>query len=146
MVATYNSTQYAANAPMQMHGDSGKMQTAYASIAVTTALGLNDVLNMFYLPKGARVHNAILKSTDIDTGSAAITLDVGDAGSATRYFSASTAGQAGTVDASMAATGRFFLNTAKTLVIITIHAAAATPAAGTIELAIHFVCEDSATS
>lgn len=145
-MATFNSAVYSTNAAVAVHGEASKVQIAYATIPVTTALALNDVLNMFYLPKNARVHAAVLKSTDIDSGSPAITLDVGDAGSAVRYFSASTAGQAGTVDGTMAAAGRFYLNTAKTLVLITIHAAAATPVAGTIELAIHYVVEDSATS
>jgi hypothetical protein len=144
-MATFNSTQYAAVNPVAVHGQAGQMQTAYAIVAVTTAFATNDICNMFYLPKGARVHGGVLKAGDLDAGTA-ITLDVGDAGSATRYWSASTTAQAGTVDITMAAGGRFYLNTAKTLVIVTCHLQATTAAAGNIELAINYVVEDSATS
>ena len=146
-MTAYNSTQFAAKNPIPMHGQSGDIQVQYCSVPLSAALTAADTLNFFYLPPNARVHNAILKCTDIDTnGSPTVTLNVGDAALATRYFSASVVGQAGTVDASMQAAGRFFKTTARTLVTGTVQANAATGVAGTLELAIHYVVEDSPTS
>lgn len=144
-MATYNSNAYTA--PVPVHGLAGITQTMYCTVSCTAAPSTSDTINFFYLPPNARVLDAVLKSTDMDTnGSPTITLNVGDSGAAARYFSASTAAQAGTVDATMAAAGRFFKTTAKTLIVGVAQANAATGAAGTLELMIRFVVEDSATS
>lgn len=146
-MATYSSTAYSNVAPVAVHGQAAQVQTAYALVTCTAAPSTSDTLNFFYLPANARVLAAVLKASDMDTnGSPTITLNIGDSGSAARYFSASTSAQAGTVDASMAAAGRFFKTTAKTLVTGVAQANAATGAAGTVELMIEYVVEDSATS
>lgn len=145
MTTTYNSA--VVNNPAISHGLAAVRHTAYWSVTITAALAINDVFNFGYLPPNARVHSAVLKCSDMDTnGSPLLTIDVGDAGSAVRFFSASTAGQAGTVDSTMAAAGRFFKTTSKTLITGLAHAAAATGVAGTIELSMDYVIEDSATS
>lgn len=134
-------------APSASHGQAGNLQILYCSVALTAALTTADTFAFFTLPANARVHAAVLKCTDIDTnGSPTVTINVGDAGSATRYFSASTVGQAGTVDATMQAAGRFYKPTAKTPIIGTVQANAATGVAGTLELAIHYSVEDSTTT
>ncbi len=146
-MATYSSSNYSSNLPVSVHGEAGAVQTAYALVSCTAAPSTSDTLNFFYLPKNARVLSAELKASDMDTnGSPTLTLNIGDAGSATRYYSASTAGQAGTVDRAMAATGQFYKTTDKTLVTGVAQANAATGAAGTVELAIQYVVEDSASS
>jgi len=147
MVTTTSSTQYAASQPAYTHGYAGNKKTVYATAAVASTIATNDVINMFYLPAGARVTGGRLKCTDVDTNvSPAVTWDVGDSGSATRYWSASTAGQSAAVDATMAIAGVFYKNTVKTAVIITCHLQPATGAAGTIELGIDYIDEDAATS
>lgn len=146
-MATYSSSAYTNKTPFSTHGVAGNLKTAYASITCTAAPSTSDTLNFFYLPANARVHSAVLKSSDMDTnGSPAITLNIGDSGSAARYFSASTAAQAGTVDSTMAAAGRFYKTTARTLVTGVAQANAATGAAGTLELSITYAVEDAATS
>jgi hypothetical protein len=144
MVATYTATN--ATGPVSAHGQAGNMQVEYALVTISAAPGLNDVLQFFTLPPNARIHAAVLKASDMDT-STGILIDIGDAGSATRYFSSSTVGQAGTVDVSMAAGGRFYKTTAKTAIVGLIHTApTGTGSAGTVELAIHYMVEDSTTT
>ncbi len=143
-MATYAAPN--ATGPVISHGAAGVLQTAYALVTISSAPLINDVLQFFTLPANARIHGAVLKASDMDS-STGILIDVGDAGSATRFFSSSTVGQAGTVDVSLAAGGRFYKTTAKTAIVGLIHTApSGTGATGTVELAISYVVEDSATS
>lgn len=145
-MTTYSSTQVTANNPMAAHGLASNVKVAYSSVATPSTLTTTDTLNMHYLPPGARVLYSILKSTDLDTnGSPTIALNVGDAGSASRYFAASTVGQAGTSGVSTAVGGIDFLNTAKTLVTIVPSTGVATGAAGTVELTQFYVIEGVAS-
>jgi hypothetical protein len=147
MTAYVSDKATAPGAPSAAHGQAATMQVLYCSVALTAALTTADTFSFFTLPPNARIHGATLKCTDIDTnGSPTVTLNVGDAASATRIFSASTVGQAGTVDVAMQAAGRLFKTTAKTPIIGSVQAAAATGVAGTLELAVHYVVEDSPTS
>lgn len=133
--------------PTAVHGQAETVQSPYCSVAISAALTTADTFAFFTLPPNARVHGATLKCTDIDTnGTPTVTINVGDAGSATRYFSASVVGQAGTVDIGLQAAGRFFKTTAKTPVIGSVGVGAATGVAGTLELSISYVVEDSPTS
>lgn len=132
---TYNSDLLAQNSQRSgPHIGLGPV-CLYASITTTAALTTADVLNAFVAPKGFRVFGATLVSTDIDTSvSPTIALNVGDSGSATRFFSASNVGQAGTAATATAATGLGYLFPADTLVTIVPSANAATGAAGTVQL------------
>lgn len=58
------------------------------------AFVINDVVQMLKVPKGARVLEAILTVTDLDT-STGIVVAVGDGLVADRYISGQTTGQAG---------------------------------------------------
>lgn len=145
-MAIYSSAQYTAGLPAQAHGLNGMEQVAYALVNCTAAPSTSDTINFFYLPPNARIISAVLKATDMDTGGPTLTINVGDSGAAARYFSASIAAQAGTVDRAMAVAGQFYKTTGKTLVTGVAQANATTPAAGTLELAITYVVEDSATS
>lgn len=151
MATTYNSVQLggtAANArlyPTPGVGEGGRTRHGQrGEYTILAALVINDKVNLFYLPKNARVIGGFIKSDDLDSnGTPLVTLDVGDAGSATRYFSASTVAQAGGVDATMAATGVDYLNTARTLVFLTVHAAPATSATtGTIVVSFTYTVEE----
>jgi hypothetical protein len=146
-MATYSSSNYSNVNPVSAHGDAGDVKVAYASVSCTAAPATTDTINFFYLPPNARVIGGALKASDMDTnGSPTLTIDVGDSGDGNRYFAASTAGQGGTVDRSLAATGQDYKTTAKTLVTGTAANNAATGAAGTVELTLLYVVEDSATS
>lgn len=147
MTAYASSNATAPLAPSASHGQAANMQWQYCTIALTAALTTSDTMAFFTLPANARIHVGTLKCTDIDTnGSPTVTINVGDAGSATRYYSASTVGQAGTVDVALQATGRMFKTTAKTAIVGSVGTGAATGAAGTLELAIGYVVEDATTS
>lgn len=143
-MATYSSTRVSNALPPVTHGLGGNVKVAYASVAVPSTFTTTDTASMFYLPANSRVLYSILKSDDLDSGTT-ITLNVGDAGSATRYFSASTVAQAATVAVETTAGGIDFLNTAKTLISIVPQAGPATTA-GNISLTMLYVVEDGATS
>jgi hypothetical protein len=134
-MATYNSDILAQNnVRVGAHiGISPIMK--FANVTLATAVTTADTINMFVAPKGFRVFGATLVSSDMDTnGSPTIALNVGDAGSATRFFSASNVAQAGTASTATATTGLGFLFTADTVVTITPSANPATFAAGTVQL------------
>jgi hypothetical protein len=142
MASTYSSTNYSRNAPVAYHGEAAETQWLHATVTISAAPVINDVLNFGYLPPNAVVVAALLRASDMDT-STGILIDVGDAGSATRYFSAATVGQTGTASASMAVTGIMYKTTAKTLIKGLINTApSGTGAAGTVELAIGYFVEE----
>lgn len=101
----------------------------------TTDLASGAVVAAFKVPAGFVVTGIIAVATDMDTnGSPALALSVGDSGSATRYLSSSTIGQAGTSTQTLASTGLLYQYAVDTEILITASTAAATPAAGTVDL------------
>jgi hypothetical protein len=87
----------------------GFMRTAKAygrKVNIAAAdLGAGGVVGMFRLPPFFLVLGAYGTVTKLDTGTVALTFNIGDAGSANRYLAASTAGQAGGTITTLAATG-----------------------------------------
>ncbi len=75
-------------------------------------------------------------------GAPTITLNIGDAASANRYFAASTVAQAGTAALEQGVTGLDFKLPAKTLITGTAAANAATGAAGSVSLVLIYAVED----
>ena len=131
-MATTNTTLYNSGQKAARRAG-GQPVTIYAEVALAAA-GLNDTVNMFKIPSGARVVDWSIGSDDIDSnGTPTVTLSLGDSGSATRYVSASTIGQTGAapIDAKVK-TGYGFLYSADDTCIITVSAAAATFAAGSV--------------
>lgn len=117
---------------------------ARGEYTITAALAGADTIQLFDLPKGARILGGFIKADDLDSGGSALRLSVGDAGSATRYFSSSTTGS-GTlsVDAAMAASGVDYLTTAKTRVFLTVSTGPTTGATtGTIVVSISYNVEE----
>lgn len=121
----------------------GMVYGIYASVATPSTFTTTDSASMFFVPAGARVMRARLWATDLDSGTT-ITLNVGDTSSATRYFSASTVGQAATSADMTVTTGLGFLNTARTLVSIVPNAGPATTA-GTVFLFMEYLFEGIAS-
>lgn len=108
---------------------------------------INNTIDLFWVPKGFVVTGLRVDCTDVDTGSAAITWDLGDSGSATRLLSADTVGQSAGSTTALQAGGFMYKFTARTLITAKVHAAAATGADGTMKVAIHgFVDEDYVTT
>lgn len=146
-MATYSSPTYSQKRPIAYHGDRRDVQMARAVVTCAAAPSTSDTMNFFYMPANARIVGGYLLSSDMDTNvSPTITLDIGDSGGAARLFSASTVSQAGTTSTTFAAGALGYQYTAKTLVTGTAHANAATGAAGTVELCLLYVVEDSTAS
>ena len=141
-MATYNSTNIASKTGVASVAAAGVVHCAYAEVVTTAALTTSDTLNFFDLPPNARVISATLEATDLDTnGTPTLTLNIGDSGSATRYFSASTVGQAGTAAAASAVAGLHYKTTAKTRIVGVPAANAATGVAGSVYLSILYIVE-----
>ncbi len=144
-MATYSAANY-LTAPVFAHGPAGNVKVERAAVSCTAAPSTSDTINFFYLPAGARVHLAILESTDMDTnGSPSLTINVGDSGDADRLFAASTVAQAGTLSTAIATTGGDASYSAKTLITCTAANNAATGAAGTLTLTVFYSVEGAAS-
>jgi len=142
-MATYSSQQVADQMPISSHG-LGSTRVARFPVALTAAVTTADVIRFGYLPIYARVVDATLMSTDIDTNAGpTVTINVGDAGDVDRLFAVSTVGQAGTVARMSVTTGFGYRYDAETLITGAFAANAATGVAGTLTLFITYVVEDT---
>ena len=145
-MATYSAVDYLTK-PIPTHGFGANAKAYYFEVPCTAAPTTSDTINFGYVPKNFRLALAILESTDMDTNaSPTITLNVGDSGSASRIFSASTVAQAGTLSSAIATSGFGYKYTDKTLITGVPAANPATAAAGTIYLTLIGTVEDSTTS
>lgn len=144
--AVYSSPDYTANAPVAVHGQAKNMQVIDEVVTISAALATTDTFNFGYLPPNAVVLGGWLKASAMDTnGSPTLTLSI--AIGATAVYTASTIGRAGGTDTTGFLTGaRGLKTTAKTAVTGTVPAAAATGAAGTLELHIAYCVVDSPTT
>lgn len=133
-----NSPQSRLSAPG--HGFGGSVKVSYGECAFTGTITTADSATICNLPVGAVVLGATIEADDLDTGgSPTITLNVGDAGSANRYFAAATVAQTGAAASASAATGVFNTVAAgQTAVIVAVAANAATSAAGTVRVAVTY--------
>lgn len=144
-MATYNSPDVANNVPTSTHGLAGNVKVKRTVVTCTASPATTDTLNFFDLPAGARIHYALLQSSDMDSnGSPTLTLNVGYTGSAAALFSASTVGQAGTLAAETSVTAQDLLLTTKTRITGTAQANAATGVAGTVTLTVLYSVEGQA--
>ena len=74
-MATYNSDMVAGNQSFKPF-PSGALGVRYAKFTATTAIALNDVIQMVDVFAGETVHDVKIKTGDLDTGTALV-LDVG---------------------------------------------------------------------
>lgn len=133
-----NSAQARLAAPG--HGFGGNVKVSYGEAAFSGTITTADSATVCNLPVGAVVLGVTLEADDLDTNATpAITLNVGDAGSATRYFSASTVAQAGTSSSAVATTGLLWTVTAgNTAVRVAVANNAATSADGNVRVAVTY--------
>lgn len=136
----YNSDAIANVAPIAVHGERKTRQVARFVVNTTAVLTTADTINFGYMPPNARLVGGYLTATDLSAG-ADLTINIGDAGSATRLFNASTLGQAGGV-ALIPAASLDFQYTAKTLITGTIGVSATTTASGTLVLVVEYYVEE----
>lgn len=147
-MATYSAPNYTQNYPMPYHGQANNIQCLLdATVTLSAAATTSDTINYGYLPPNAVITGGILLNSDMDTGgSPSLTWDVGITGTAQLFFAASTGGQTGTPDSTLAAAGRGYKTTAKTLVVGVPHANAATGVAGTSQLLLFGFIKDPTTT
>lgn len=67
--------------------------SASGEYEITAALVISDVVQMVRVPAGATILEVTLATDDLDTGAAAIVLDVGDGTTTDRFIDASLAAQ-----------------------------------------------------
>lgn len=143
-MATYQSRQVQDDMPIPSHGLAVDVKCQRFYVEIGAALTTSDNIEFGYLPDYARVVDAVIVATDMDTnGSPTLTLNVGDADDADRYFAAATVGQNGSA-ARMTATTGFGHRYGKGKHLITGKPAAnaATGAAGSIELFVYYQVDD----
>lgn len=120
-------------------GDAGNYKrfgTPAAGAAIlTTDLALNRTTGLCKVPAGFVLLAYSFTITDVDTnGSPTVQLQLGDSGSAARIMAANTVGQAGGTVTTLAAAGVRYKFTVETEIFMTASTAAATAAAGTVNL------------
>lgn len=147
MTATFNSDTYGKNGPVGSHGEYLAANHLHATTALPSTAGLNDTINVGYLPPNAVVTGVAAKAQSQLDSATSLTLDLGIPGTLQLFQAAiSTVGRAAGVSAdnTCAAAGRLYKNTtgAKVLVVATIHAAAGTPVAGNLEHLIDYFVEE----
>jgi hypothetical protein len=132
------------------HGLSRMHTSLHAISGSISTWAANDTIAVGYLPRQAIVTNVILKAaSQLDSnGSPTLAIDVGIVGTAQLFKAAvTTVGRASgaSVDTTNTATGYLWQNTtgADVEVLITVHTAAATAVAGTLELDIEYYVEDA---
>lgn len=129
------------------HGMANNLKVLEYSITCTAAPTTSDPLQFGYPPKNFVLLRAVLEADDLDTsGSPTITLNIGDAGSASRLFAAATVAQAGTASVADTAAVAGYTYDGDTLVTGVAAANATTGAAGDIRLWLLGFIKDAATS
>lgn len=113
-MAALISTQLSAGFPNFAHGPAGNIKNVLATVNVPIGTAAGDTAALFDLPAGARVLNVTLTNPTIV--GAALTLNVGDAGLANRYF-ALTGLNSASVASSATVTGIGYLNPSITRVV-----------------------------
>lgn len=150
MTTTYNAPSYTNNSPVPTQGIVKGIIAFRDTVTTIAALGLNDGGTVGYLPPNAVVVGGYVKfATAMDTnGSPTLTIDLGVTGTAQNFLAADTTARAGGIQKTFATTGVGYKNTSGAKLAITwlAHAAAATGAAGTIEVHLSYFIEDLATS
>ncbi len=151
-MTTYNSPGFANKAPGYAHGEARGTNRLHEIIAVPATIAANDVINVAYLPANAVVSGLNLKAaTQLDSGATpTLAIDIGTTVNPQLFSALSSVGRSAgsSVDTNLLPAGRLYRNTtgAKQLVVATVHTAAATPSAGTLEIEMSYFIEDAAGS
>lgn len=154
MVAeTLTGTRAADSFPTFQYHASGVLQVAYGQYAIAANVEDGDIFELCKLPPGARVLGGRFRAPLLDSGTAAIDLDVGWAanGGSGTYDSADAdgLGNLGVLSTAtdVSLTGEFLTAglfpefTRETTIQVEANAAAATFAAGTISVVVYYVTD-----
>lgn len=138
-MATTQSTRAAST--VQQRSDVGPFAIVDSvTHAVDANVTANDVIQMLKIPRGARVLEVVLTSTDMDTnGTPTWAMEVGDGGDTDRFIASTTIGQTGgTVRMGTNIAGTNYQYTADDTIDIKVTAVAATFAAGSLSLIVMY--------
>jgi hypothetical protein len=127
--APYTVPWHGAQRIMKVYGPSGGTPITAADVGT-----LNDTVALFTVPKGFTLVGMHIDVTRMDSnGAPTLTLDLGDATTPQRLLAASAIAQAAETESNVTlpAGALGFKYPADTDIIMTVHAAAATAAAGT---------------
>jgi hypothetical protein len=150
-MATYTSIELGGPSGIRPYPVSGvglggrTTHAARGEFTLTAALALNDTIQLFDLPRNARIVSGFVKSDDLDTGGTGLRIDVGDAGDIDRFLvgGAGTPGPVAGVTNTLAVTGYDYTTTAKTRVFATVSTGPTTGAtAGTFVVVLEYFCEE----
>lgn len=75
-MATYASNQYTYGS-VPGHGLGGNLKVWFGTYTIAAALSANDLINMFKLPKNCLIVGGHMSTTDIDTGTETLEIDLG---------------------------------------------------------------------
>lgn len=149
-MATYETSKSRVSGISAGAGWHRQTVTDTVIVAITTAMidNANDDVGLLYVPAGAVIVGATLSGTDMDTGTAALLWDIGDASDEDRIIAASTVGQAGsTASSALTYAGHLYKYAARTQIRAYVNTAAATAAAGTLKFSItYFVDPEFSTT
>lgn len=122
-----------AQAPNQRTNlSAGQPVTMHARYTLGPTLQANDIVQLFRVPQGARIRNAMVVAQKLDSGGTpAFSFQIGDAAGANHIFGTQTIGQAGgTTELAIGAAPKGYQFPTDDVVYLTVIAAAATQAAG----------------
>lgn len=131
-------TVWTVASPTPSKGFARQVQVFGGAIALVTGdLALNKTVSLFKVPNNFTVVRADIYVTDMDSnGTPAIAFSIGDAGSAARIVSASTAAQAGGAATTVVTLPYYQFTGGETEILWTTTTAAATAVAGTVYISL----------
>lgn len=96
MASTFTASKAAStHATKDFKTGTNCIESTY-QVTAGSALVINDVIQMVKVPKGARVTEIILSTTDLDSNvTPLVSLEVGDGDDTNRYIAADTIGRTG---------------------------------------------------
>lgn len=125
-------------------GDGQGLKCASSTYTLAAALVVNDVIQGPLIQAGSVIVDVMVVVSDLDTGTPAITLDVGYGGSTAYFASASTAGQAGGVIRATAATALPLVLTTNDTIDVKVGTGPGTGATtGTVTITVFFLARNA---
>lgn len=85
-MATVTAARAASGFPAYMPRANGDCGVAYGTYEITSALSKNDIVEFFKVPAGVDIIDGMLFADDLDTGTEALEIDVGDSASTARFL------------------------------------------------------------
>lgn len=148
-MATYDTDKSRITGISVGPGVHRQIVTDSVQLTLSTAMidNANDDIGLMYVPAGAVITGVTVSATDMDTnGSPALAIDIGDSSDEDRLVAASTVGQAGTLSSSLARTGHLYKYVTRTQLRAYIQTAAATAAAGTLNVSVSYFVDPEFTA